>query len=204
MTTLANLVATTPGLPCQTTDPELWFSRSSSERALAVALCRECPLQVPCAQYAIDNPELRGVWGGTTAADRRSWRDGRPWRFDEQGRMRLACGSVSAYHAHFTYREQPCAACTAAWEEQLYADRRQRLDAEHAKGGSLTGYHLHRRMGEPACEACLGAMRERSAAVRRARAGRRLQRPRTASGAPGAAEALPGAPAGTQPLAIAS
>jgi hypothetical protein len=203
MTTLAELTASTPGLPCRTTDPELWFSKSSSERALAQALCRECPVRTACAQYALDNPELKGVWGGTTAADRRSFWDGRPWRFDERGRLRLECGSVSAYHAHFTYREQPCGACAAAFEEQLLAERRRRLGVEHAKGGSTTGYHLHRRVGEPACALCLGAMRAASAAARRRKAGRGLQRARAASGAPASAETVNGAPAAVQPLALA-
>jgi hypothetical protein len=181
MTSLATLTATTPGLPCRTNDPELWHSRSHTDRARAIALCQECPVRVACAQYALDHRDVRGVWGGTTAAERRSFWDGRPWRFDERGRLRLACGSVSAYHAHHTYREQPCEACTAAWEEHLLAERRRRLEAEHAKGGTTTGYHLHRRIGERACDLCLGAMRAHSAAARRVRAGRRLQRPRPGS-----------------------
>jgi len=114
------------------------------------------------------------------------------------------CGTTSAYHAHFTYREQPCAACTSAFEEQLLAERRARLEAEHGKGGTPAGYHLHRRIGERACDLCLGAMRRQSAATRRAQASRRLQQPRSASGSPGAAGVLRGAQAGTQPLPIAS
>ncbi|NUR42023.1 MAG: WhiB family transcriptional regulator, partial [Streptomyces sp.] len=39
MTTLAALAASTAGLPCRTTDPELWFSRTSADRTRAVALC---------------------------------------------------------------------------------------------------------------------------------------------------------------------
>lgn len=204
MTSLAALTATTPGLPCRTTDPELWFSRVTADRALAIALCRECPIRTACAQYALDHPELRGVWGGTTTADRRQFRTGEPCRLDEQGRLRRLCGSVAAYHAHHTYREAPCEACTAAWEAHLLAERRGRLGVEHAKGGSSTGYHLHRRIGEPACELCLGALRRQSAAVRRARARRGLQGARAGSGASGAAEALRSPHASAQALPIAS
>jgi hypothetical protein len=203
LTSLANLTATTPGLPCRTTDPELWFSRSSSDRALAVALCQQCPLRRPCAQYAIDNDE-RGVWGGTTAADRRSFRDVWPWRFDGQGHLRLACGSEDAYRSHFGYQERPCEACVQAHEEHITAQRRDRLDEEHAAGGSVAGYFLHRRLGEPACGACLGAQRAASAAARRRKAGRGLRRARTASVTPGVTEALSGAPAGAHALPIAS
>ena len=33
-------------------------------------LCRQCPLQVQCAEYAIPIVDLKGVWGGTTADSR--------------------------------------------------------------------------------------------------------------------------------------
>ncbi|MFJ9754947.1 WhiB family transcriptional regulator [Streptomyces sp. NPDC101149] len=201
MTTLPELTARTPGLPCRI-DPDPFFSDNALERAAAVRQCRTCPLQLECAAYAIEAREAHGVWGGTTSADRRSFWDGRPWRFDEQGRLRQVCGSVSAYHAHFTYREQPCEECTAAWDEQLLAERRRRLDEEHAKGGSAAGYHLHRRIGEPACEACLASMRAQSAAVRR-RARRGRARSHDAPAAPAAPESVSGAPAGAQSLRAA-
>ena len=202
MSHLHDLAARTPGLPCRTTDPELWFSKSSTERALAQALCRECPLQRPCAQYALDNPEVRGVWGGTTGADRRSFRDGRPWRFDEQGRLRLACGSQEAYLSHFGYREQPCEACVRAHEEHITAERRARLEAEHQAGGSTVGFWLHRRLGETPCESCREAYLAQQAIARQARARRGRGRPRAASVASGVAEPATGAPAGVQPLAL--
>lgn len=202
MTTLAELTATTRGLPCRLA-PDTWYSDNARDRAAAVRLCRTCPLRDSCAAHAIEEQEPHGVWGGTTAADRRSFWDGRPWRFDEEGRLRLVCGSVSAYHAHFAYREQPCAECTEAWSTHLLGQRRERLAVEHAKGGSTTGYHLHRRIGEPACEACLGAARAASAAARRRKAPQGQGRSRAASGASRAAQALRAAPTGVQPLAIA-
>ncbi|GGS81795.1 WhiB family transcriptional regulator [Streptomyces griseoviridis] len=209
MTTLHQLTATTPGLPCRTTDPELWFSRSSSERTLAVALCRECPIQTACAQYALDHPELRGVWGGTTAADRRQFRTGEPCRLDEQGRLRRLCGSERAYRAHFKYRETPgpdCVDgdCVAAHEEHVTAERRARLDREHEAGGSTVGFWLHRRLGEPLCGGCREAFRVRQEISRRARARRGLQGARGASAAPESAEGVNGAPAGVQAFPLAS
>jgi hypothetical protein len=203
VTSLHDLMIRTPGLPCRL-DPDVWFSDHARDRDAAARLCRTCPLREACAEYALTEREEHGVWGGTTAADRRSFWTGRPWRFDDEGRLRLVCGSADAYRSHFAYGEQPCEACTAAWEEQLLAERRRRLEAEHAKGGSSTGYHLHRRIGEPACEVCLGAMRRQSAAARRARAGRGLQRARSASAASASAETLPGRQAGVQRLALSA
>ncbi|MET9098323.1 WhiB family transcriptional regulator [Streptomyces antibioticus] len=203
MTSLTTLTASTPDLPCRTTDPDLWFSRSSTDRALAVALCQECPVRTACAQYALNDRSLTGVWGGTTAADRRGFRDGRPWRFDEQGRIRLVCGSEAAYRAHFGYREQPCDRCLLAHEARMTVDRRARLEAEHAAGGSSKGFWIHRSLSEPPCSDCREAYLTQQAINRQARARRRSQRPRTAHTALGPTDVLNGPQAGAQSLALA-
>ena len=39
--------------------------------ARALSICRMCPVQDPCAAYAVARPEPYGVWGGLTPADRR-------------------------------------------------------------------------------------------------------------------------------------
>lgn len=209
MTSLATLTATTPHLPCRTTDPELFFSKSSTERKYAKGLCAQCPIRTACAQHALDNPELRGVWGGTTAADRRGFRTGEPCRLDEQGRLRRLCGSEQAYRAHFKYRETPGADCVdgdcvAAHEAHITAERLARLEQEHAAGGSSVGFWLHRRLGQPACGECHGAYLAQQASSRQARARRGRTRSRAASVASDVADALRGAPAGAQPLPIAS
>ncbi|MDT0472981.1 WhiB family transcriptional regulator [Streptomyces sp. DSM 41014] len=203
MTSLAALTARTPNLPCRL-DPDLFFSDNARDRAAAVRACRGCPLLEPCAAVAIETREPWGVWGGTTAADRRGFRDGRAWRFDGAGRLRQKCGSVSAYHAHFAYREQPCGECTAAWEARLEADRRARLEAEHATGGTTRGYGVHRLLGEPACERCREAVKRQSAATRRERAQRGLHGARGASATSRPVRATPGRETAVQSLAIAS
>ncbi|MFD6294546.1 WhiB family transcriptional regulator [Streptomyces sp. NPDC060235] len=198
MTNLATLTARTPALPCRV-DPGPFFADSSTERAAAVRLCQSCPLQQPCAGYAIETRQTHGVWGGTTAADRRSFWDGKPWRFDEVGRLRLVCGSERAYLSHFGYREQPCEACVRAHEEHVTAARRGRLAVEHGKGGSTVGYFLHRRLGEPACAECLAANAAQSRTAKAQRGARRGRaRSRAASGTSGAREIVSGAPAGVQ------
>ncbi|MFE0329044.1 WhiB family transcriptional regulator [Streptomyces sp. NPDC058960] len=205
MTTLHDLAARTPGLPCRTTDPELWFSRKAAERALAVALCQECPLRRPCAQYAIDHP-VEGVWGGSAVSPMaRARLRGRPWRFDEQGRVRMVCGSEDAYRSHIGYREQPCEACTAAHEALVEEQRRERLDAEHANGGSAAGFWLHRRLGEDPCPVCRAKWADQQKAAGRRRGEQPGRgRSRAAAAARRSADALSGAHTGAQPLPIAS
>ncbi len=41
------------------------------------AICHTCPVQAPCLQYAMSDPDLEGVWAGTTAKERRAMRHGR-------------------------------------------------------------------------------------------------------------------------------
>lgn len=57
--------------------PELWWERPSTpagQRAeeSAVAECALCPVVAACASYAIAAGEREGVWGGMTAAERRT------------------------------------------------------------------------------------------------------------------------------------
>ena len=201
MTSLATLTATTPGLPCRL-DPDSWYSDDAGDRNAAVRACRNCPLQQACAEYALDNREPWGVWGATTPADRRGFWSGEPYRFDEQGRLRLVCGSERAYRSHYSYREEPCEECTAAHEAVVEADRRARLAVEHEAGGSRAGYALHRKLGERACVLCLRAQARESqrqrdrgrALAERARSGRADRKP---------ADRLLGAPADAQPFALA-
>lgn len=65
---------------CQTVDPETFFPAPSESVDAAMALCRGCPVQGPCLAWALDAGDLHGVWGGTTARERRAmavvWRSG--------------------------------------------------------------------------------------------------------------------------------
>ena len=43
---------------------DLWLSESDSERAVAVQLCRHCPVETVCRETAELRDERWGVWGG--------------------------------------------------------------------------------------------------------------------------------------------
>ena len=51
------------------------------------AVCASCLVTERCLAYALDHPDLVGVWGGTTAQERRKLR---------QGRSVLAAGTLTA------------------------------------------------------------------------------------------------------------
>jgi hypothetical protein len=186
LTSLAELTATTPGLPCRTTDPALFHSDYDRDRRHAARLCRSCPLLLPCRSYAVETGQVWGVWGG-----------------HDFTAVETHCGTERGHQIHARNRERPCEPCQQAHAALLAGRRRARLEAEHAKGGTVRGYEIHRRMGEEACAACLRAMREKSAFYRRAGEQQGRRRARTGPGAPASAEAVNGAPAAVQPLALA-
>lgn len=185
-TSLHDLAATTPGLPCRTVDPELFFSTDPTERQYAASLCRPCPIRLACISHALDNAEPGGVWGG----------------IDIDARV-IGCGTVRGFRVHVRRGEEPCVRCTAAHEEHVAADRRRRLAVEHAAGGSAKGYGMHRRMGEEACVPCKAAQ-ARQSKERRERERQAAVRPRIVPDVEVAADPLRGAPAGAQPLTIAA
>ena len=59
---------------CRTVDPDLWFPDAPQTGAAAKKLCRSCPVIEKCLQYALDNGEMYGVWGGMGNAERRMLR----------------------------------------------------------------------------------------------------------------------------------
>jgi WhiB family redox-sensing transcriptional regulator len=67
---------------CRDTDPDLFFPVGTTGLAAeqiraAKAVCAGCPAKEPCLQFAIENNQDSGVWGGTAEDERRSLR--RAW-----------------------------------------------------------------------------------------------------------------------------
>jgi hypothetical protein len=67
--------------PCAESFPDAFFSDEPLNGALvrrakytyeyeAKKICFECPYRARCLQYALKNPDLQGIWGGTTEKDR--------------------------------------------------------------------------------------------------------------------------------------
>ncbi|MGW0511562.1 WhiB family transcriptional regulator [Streptomyces olivaceoviridis] len=64
---------------CAGEDPDIFFPLSDlaapgTEAALARAICRRCPVLIACRTWALDHGEDDGIWGATTAAQRRAIR----------------------------------------------------------------------------------------------------------------------------------
>lgn len=62
---------------CAQTDPEAFFPDKGCSPKEAKATCARCEVSTPCLQFAIDNDEEFGIWGGLTARERRNLLAGR-------------------------------------------------------------------------------------------------------------------------------
>jgi WhiB family transcriptional regulator, redox-sensing transcriptional regulator len=51
-------------LPCEESEPEIWFAESPDDLERAKALCAGCPVRQACLDGAIERREPAGVWGG--------------------------------------------------------------------------------------------------------------------------------------------
>jgi len=61
---------------CVEVDPELFFPEKGEiiSPRLAKSICKSCEVNVECLEYALDNKEQYGIWGGTSETDRRRMR----------------------------------------------------------------------------------------------------------------------------------
>jgi len=66
---------------CRGEDTALFFPELGGNAAKARVICSRCPVRRECLDYAVADGELAGMWGGTTALERRNFgRSRRPGR----------------------------------------------------------------------------------------------------------------------------
>lgn len=76
---------------CRDADSDLFFPVGTNGPALrrvneAKRICQACPAQIQCLTWALDHGVTDGVWGGTTADERRAIRRlPQPWRSARSG-----------------------------------------------------------------------------------------------------------------------
>ncbi len=71
--------AWTDDAACTETDPDIFFptaNQSPRDTQAARAICAACPVLAQCLRYAISDPSLVGIWGGTTLPERQRMRRG--------------------------------------------------------------------------------------------------------------------------------
>jgi len=76
---------------CRHTNVELYFPAGNTGEAVsqieaAKAVCRACPVQSACLQFALESNQEAGIWGGKDEEERRKLRRG--WRASQRPAMR--------------------------------------------------------------------------------------------------------------------
>lgn len=56
---------------CRGLDPSIMVPENSHGTAEAKKICVGCTVKAQCLEYALENREHHGVWGGTSERDRR-------------------------------------------------------------------------------------------------------------------------------------
>lgn len=75
--------------PCASSDPDSFFSDDHPDGMMnirpiytfereAKTTCAECPYAQRCLEFALKNPDLQGIWGGTNERQRNRIRRGIP------------------------------------------------------------------------------------------------------------------------------
>lgn len=56
---------------CAQTDPEAFFPEKGGSTREAKKVCTGCEVRAECLQYALENDERFGIWGGLSERERR-------------------------------------------------------------------------------------------------------------------------------------
>ncbi|HLP23577.1 MAG TPA: WhiB family transcriptional regulator [Microbacteriaceae bacterium] len=59
---------------CAQTDPEAFFPEKGGSTRDAKKICASCEVRVECLEYALQNDERFGIWGGLSERERRKLR----------------------------------------------------------------------------------------------------------------------------------
>jgi WhiB family redox-sensing transcriptional regulator len=62
---------------CMGVDPDLFFPERGASTREAKEVCRGCVVREDCLEYALDNGEKFGIWGGMSERERRRLRRAR-------------------------------------------------------------------------------------------------------------------------------
>jgi WhiB family transcriptional regulator, redox-sensing transcriptional regulator len=71
---------------CLGVDPDLFFPERGGSTREAKEVCRGCVVREECLQYALENGEKFGIWGGLSERERRRLRrrrNGAPYRVSQ-------------------------------------------------------------------------------------------------------------------------
>lgn len=121
---------------CQGLPQVFWYSGDDDDEELPVrerrdlarqakSVCQGCPVQLACLNYALDNAENYGIWGGLNPRERtRLRRERTAVEVDMPSH-----GTERDYVMHLKLNSIPCPACRSAHARHVAKMRRRRKAA---------------------------------------------------------------------------
>lgn len=97
---------------CQEHDTELFFAERGGETRRAKAICQQCPVIDECLAYALELPNIVGIWGGTSGKQRRKLLRDKP-----RTKPPIRHGTQAGYSRERREGKTPCEACKQANRE---------------------------------------------------------------------------------------
>jgi WhiB family redox-sensing transcriptional regulator len=91
---------------------DLFFPSKGGSTAPAVQVCKRCPVQEQCLQYALARREPHGIWGGRSERERRRMRQGLSPR-----KLRSHCGKGHEYAVVGRTSQGACRECRRVWDK---------------------------------------------------------------------------------------
>jgi WhiB family redox-sensing transcriptional regulator len=119
---------------CRNVDPDLFFPTKGGPdvTAHAKAVCAQCPVRTECLEYAVENQERYGVWGGLSPKERRPLmreRRGRSGPWSTTLPSPIDHGTEAGYAKHVNRGQDPCRACREAHAGRERERRKRRLQS---------------------------------------------------------------------------
>ncbi|MFK0140662.1 WhiB family transcriptional regulator [Streptomyces murinus] len=136
-------------------EPDIWHATGATTQTRAdleeaKALCLRCPVQETCMNWALNNREAYGLWGGLTEGERRRILRIRIADGDAEprkgGRPLAPCGTPSAYDRHIKLGEPVDDACRGA-HTRASAEKRERVKQKPGSLKELFKAHTRRLYG---------------------------------------------------------
>ena len=56
---------------CLQAEPDTFFPEKGGSTREAKRICTDCPVRAECLEYALENDERFGIWGGLSERERR-------------------------------------------------------------------------------------------------------------------------------------
>lgn len=94
---------------CAQADPDAWFPERGESNLPAKRICAACEVRAECLDFALENGERFGIWGGTSEAQRRrilSARSADPPRRCRSGRHPMEGANIIAFGGCLACRKE--------------------------------------------------------------------------------------------------